>query len=107
MLSWSKASLANEDFVKLDWTRVKADHVAKAVDILKHQATKGRETGLFLLVGGQRLPAKQVLRIAYSIASGVSVEDVPKFSSGEGSVKLLESLGFGVQRIPTRVDRPE
>jgi hypothetical protein len=91
--------------VAIDWSKVKQEHVVWAAQSLSRQQTSQRQKhfGLFVVVGGVRLPAKQVLRFAYSSASKISLESVPKFSSGDATMTLLQRLGFSVERV-TRTD---
>lgn len=93
----------------IDWSIIGREHVIKACDLLlkgkERSPTKAK--GLFVVIEGQQLPAKQVVRLAYCLASKLSVESAPKFSSGEGTVKLLQRLGFAVDRIsPTKPPQP-
>jgi hypothetical protein len=85
----------------LDWSTVTPEHARKACELVladtKHIGR--RSTGLFVLKSGQRLPAKKVLRIAYALANNLSLESVPKFASGEGTLQNLRRLGLTVERV--------
>jgi hypothetical protein len=88
--------------VALDWSVVKPEHVTKAGELLVAQlgSRQPKTTGLLVVVGDSALPAKGVLRLAYSLANGIPVDSVPKFASGDGTLKVLEKLGFRVKRVP-------
>ena len=85
----------------LDWSTVTPEHARKACDLLLKDLENvgGKATGLFVLTDGQRLPAKKVLRLAYALANKLSTDSVPKFASGESTLKTLQRLGLTVQRI--------
>jgi hypothetical protein len=55
--------------------------------------------GLVVTYRGKQLPAKAVLRLAYCLANNLHPETRLKFASGEGSIKLLLSLGFQAERL--------
>ena len=88
----------------LDWSTVKGEHVSNACELLLKGRGHPRASakGLFVVIEGQRLPAKHVLRLAYCLANELSPEAAPKFASGEGTVKLLQRLGFAVERTLSR-----
>ena len=90
----------------LDWSTVTPEHATKACDLLLKDPknASGRATGLFVVIDGQRLPAKRVLRLAYALANKLSPESVPRFASGEGTLKALQRLGLTVERIAS--DKP-
>jgi hypothetical protein len=56
--------------------------------------------GLFVAFGDKRLPAKHAVRLAYCLANDLPLDTELRFSSGEGTVKLLQRLGFTVERRP-------
>lgn len=84
----------------LDWSTIKAEHVMKACDLLLKGDHRPRvqPKGLFLIYRDQRFPAKHAVRLAYCLANKLPLETALKFSSGEGTVKLLRGLGFAVER---------
>jgi len=83
----------------LNWKSVKAQHVTEACDALLKSADPRLKPGsLVVAYGGKQLPAKAVLRLAYCLANNIPPETQPKFASGEGTLKLLLSLGFRAER---------
>jgi len=85
----------------LDWKRITAEHVRRACEEVHHRATtaNGASRGLVVRHGESTLPAKQVLRVAYCLASGLPTDTAVKFTSGDGTLKLLQSLGFEAFRV--------
>jgi hypothetical protein len=84
----------------LDWKSVKAEHVAKACQIVSSGvAPRASAKGIFVLIDGKRLPAKQVLRLAYCLAQGIPLDSKVKFSSGAGTVNRLRALGCEVEHV--------
>lgn len=84
----------------LNWNSVRAEHVARACDLLltgQHRP-KAQAKGLLVTYKGQSLPAKHVLRLAYCLANGLPLESKLKFSSGEGTLARLKTLGFPAER---------
>jgi hypothetical protein len=53
-------------------------------------------------MGDRCLPVKEVLRLAYRLAKGLSPDVEVKFASGEASLNLLRRLGFRVERLSAR-----
>ena len=86
----------------LNWKLVKAAHVTQACEALLTSAGPGtKPRGLIITYKGKQLPAKVILRMAYCLANKVPPETKLKFSSGEGSLQLLRSLGFHAERLQT------
>jgi hypothetical protein len=84
----------------LDWASVKAQHVSEACEVLSDSDSPRSKSGsLIVTYRGKDLPAKAVLRLAYCLANNIPSETNLKFSSGEGSIKFLRSLGFQAQRL--------
>ena len=84
----------------LDWKSVKAIHVTQACEAHLNSAGLGaKPRGLIVTYREKRLPAKAILRMAYCLANNIPSETKPKFSSGEGSLQLLRSLGFRAERL--------
>jgi hypothetical protein len=86
--------------VALNWRSVRAEHVARACDLLltgQHRP-KAQAKGLLVTYQGQQLPAKHVLRLAYCLANGLPLESKLKFSSREGTLARLKALGFPEER---------
>ena len=82
----------------LNWKSVKAAHVTQACEaLLKSAGARAKPQGY----KGKQLPAKVILRTAYCLANNVPPETKLKFSSGEGSLQLLRSLGFQAERLQT------
>jgi hypothetical protein len=84
----------------LNWTSVKAEHVAKACEVLQSGVHRPRAPakGIVLLYQDSEFPAKHALRLAYCIANRMPLTAEIKFASGEGTIKLLRSLGFAAER---------
>lgn len=84
----------------LDWNKVTPEHVRRALDFVQAGARPVRNAakGLVVRHGDVTLPAKQVLRVAYCLAAGLPTESNVKFTSGDGTLKLLQSLGFDAFR---------
>jgi hypothetical protein len=83
----------------LNWKSVNADHVREALRTVSANRSTDRETGIVVLDKGRRLPAKEVLRIAYQLANSLPGDVKLKFSSGDGTLNVLRSLGFQAERI--------
>lgn len=85
----------------LNWSTVRTEHVRRACELLSQTPRKpsARASGLFVLNGGQRLPAKQVVRLAYCIANNLDQDSKLKFSSGDGILNMLQRLGFTAERV--------
>ena len=84
----------------LNWKSITANHVTEACEaLLSSPSARAKPRGLIVTYKGNQLPAKIVLRMAYRIANSVPSETQLKFSSGEGSLQLLRSLGFQAERL--------
>ena len=83
----------------LNWSTVKREHVTRACEmlVLGEHRPRVQAKGIFVAFSGQRLPAKQALRLAYCLANNIPLDADLKFSSGEGTVKRLQRLGFTVE----------
>jgi hypothetical protein len=86
--------------MSLNWRSVRATDVEQACQLVESgsQPTRTPSKGIFLIWNGNPLPAKHVLRLAYCIANKLPLDSKLKFSSGDGSINLLRSLGFEVER---------
>ena len=86
--------------MSLNWKTVGASDVEQACGLVEsgQQATRTPAKGIFLIRNGQPLPAKHVLRLAYCIANKLPLDAKLKFSSGDGTINRLRSLGFEVER---------
>src|SRR5260221_6779246 len=84
----------------LNWSTIKPEHVTRACELLRRgeQLPRAQAKGIFLVYQNERLPAKHVLRLAYCFANTLPLDSALKFSSGEGTVRVLRSLGFSVER---------
>ena len=82
----------------LNWKSIRAEHVKESIRRVAGQSKRDRTTGLVIVADGRRLPAKEVLRIAYRIANNLPDSAQVKFSSGEGTLSVLRQLGFVVER---------
>lgn len=90
----------------LNWKSVKSEHIAQACELLLRGEHKRRTPpkGIFVSYKDSALPAKHVLRLGYCIANNIPPSTALKFSSGDGTIKLLRSLGFEAGR--QTLDRP-
>jgi hypothetical protein len=84
----------------LKWQSVQATHVTQACEeLLKSAASRAKAQGLVVTYKNQQLPAKPVLRMAYCLANNMPADSKLKFSSGEGTLQRLRSLGFQAERL--------
>lgn len=84
----------------LDWKSVTSVHVREACEAyLNSGGSKPKVRGLVIRYEERLLPAKTILRIAYCLANNMPPEKELKFSSSEGSLRLLRSLGFQTERL--------
>jgi hypothetical protein len=84
--------------VALNWKSVTAEHVRAALKEVAASKSKDRESGLVIVDGNRHLPAKDVLRVAYRLANKLPSGAPVKFSSGDGTLNVLVSLGFDARR---------
>ena len=64
--------------------------------------TRTASSGLVVWHNQQPLPAKEVVRVAYRLANNLPPSQEVRFSSGDATIRLLESLGFQAERIGER-----
>ena len=83
----------------LNWKSVEAVHVTQACDTLLKTGSRAKPRGLIMTYKGKHLPAKIILRTAYCLANNMPADSKLKFSSGEGSLQILRSLGFHAERL--------
>ena len=84
----------------LNWKSVTAVHVTQACEaLLKSTGPRAKPRGLIVTYKNRQLPAKIILRTAYCFANNISPETKLKFSSGEGTIQRLRSLGFHAERL--------
>lgn len=90
--------------MKLDWNAVKPGHVEKACELMLggQYPARTKEKGIVVRFRDADLPAKHVLRLAYSLAKGMPLDAEVKFTSGDGTISLLKRLGFDAQRREER-----
>jgi hypothetical protein len=86
----------------LNWKSISADHVRAALKQVSTSRSVNRTSGLVIFDGERSLPAKEVLRAAYLIAHKLPADSNIKFSSGDGTLKVLRDLGFHADRIERR-----
>jgi hypothetical protein len=82
----------------LNWKSIQAIDIQRACEELVARNKSDRTTGLIVLFHERALPAKEVLKIAYRNANGLDPSKEIKFSSGDGTLKILSQLGFAVER---------
>lgn len=85
----------------LNWKSVTADHVRTALKQVVASKSADRVFGLVIVNEGRMLPAKEVLRVAYRLANKLSDDAPIKFSSGDGTLNVLQRLGFNAKRCET------
>jgi len=83
----------------LNWKSITADHVNAALKQVGETRSGNRTSGLIAFEVNRALPAKEVLRVAYQLANRLPVNTELKFSSGDGTLKVLQNLGFRAERI--------
>jgi hypothetical protein len=84
----------------LNWKSVTAAHVTQACDaLLKSAGPRAKPRGLIITYKNKQLPAKIILRTAYCLANNIPSGTKLKFSSGEGTLQRLRSLGFHAERL--------
>ena len=84
----------------IDWKIVSAGHVERACEVVSARTAARQPTrGLFVVRDERHLPAKEVARVAYLLASGKSPDTELHFASGEATLNLLRQLGFKVDRL--------
>ena len=83
----------------LNWKSVTVEHVRAALKQVGTSKTGNRTSGLVIIDANRSLPAKEVLRTAYLLANKMPADTKIKFSSGDGTLKVLRDLGFHAERI--------
>jgi hypothetical protein len=91
---------SHERVSRVNWKTVQREHVLKACSLAStgklDRTLRGR--ALFLLFNGQRLPAKDIARVAYLLAVGRRPDAYLDFSSGQSTLDMFKKLGFEVVR---------
>ena len=99
-MDWHPVAPGRGLVVALNWKSVSAEHVRAALKQVANAKSKDSASGLIVFDGDRKLPAKEVLGVAYRLANKLA-SDVPlKFSSGDGTLYILQRLGFRAERIP-------
>jgi len=92
------------------WDRVQVEHVRRACELTISRVARPRvpAKGIVVDYRGHELPAKHVLRTAYCLAHEMPLDSEVRFASGEGTIRLLGSLGFIAHRRSAEagVDEP-
>lgn len=83
----------------LIWKSVTAEHVRAALKEVAASKSTDRKSGLIVVYGDRKLPAKDVLRVAYRMANRLPNNASVKFSSGDGTLNVLVNLGFDARRF--------
>ena len=83
----------------LNWKSVSADHVKAALKQVGAANSGNRTSGLIIFEGDRALSAKEVLRVSYQLANRLPADAKLKFSSGDGTLKILKNLGFRTERV--------
>jgi hypothetical protein len=83
----------------LNWKSITTDHVKAALKQVGDAQSGNRTSGLVVFEGDRALPAKEVLRVAYQQANSLPANTELKFSSGDGTLKVLQNLGFRAERM--------
>jgi hypothetical protein len=85
--------------VTLNWKSISAEHVRVALKQIGATKSGDRTSGLVVIDGSRKLPAKDVIRTAYRLANNLPQDATVKFSSGDGTLKVLNDLGFRAERL--------
>jgi hypothetical protein len=92
--------------MSIEWKVVNSMHVQKACEAVgARDSVLDRSTRLVVFAGERRLSAKEVLREAYRLATGLAANAEIKFASGESTLSLLRKLGFRAERLSSRKGR--
>jgi hypothetical protein len=86
--------------MSINWSVLKREHVQRACELVASSTHSARGRGLFVIYRGGQLPAKEVARVAYLLATSQPVETRLRFASGESTITLLRNLGCQVERAP-------
>ena len=99
--------MRGERSTPVNWRVVQREHVLHACELI----TSGRLTrpargrGLFIVVAGNKLPAKDVARAAYLLAVGKPADAYFDFASGQTTLDMFKRLGFEVERSSSQSER--
>lgn len=93
--------MGGERSASMNWKLVQREHVQQAAELIRtgRLAKPARSRGLFVLVNGERLPAKDVARAAYLLAMGKPADTHLDFASGQTTLDMFDRLGFQVERL--------
>ena len=96
--------MRGERSTPINWRLVQREHVLRACELITSGklAKPARGHRLFVVVGENRLPAKDVARAAYLLAVGKPADAHLDFASGQSTLDMFKRLGFDVERQQTR-----
>ena len=85
----------------LNWNSIRAEHVTRACEhlIAGEQTPRAKARSIVVEFRGKRLPAKEVVRVAYLLANNLNLDTAVRFASGEGTIQRLRRLGFNAGRL--------
>lgn len=92
--------------MSMNWKAVTREHVARACALVAKRAASSGARGLFVVHEGRRLPAKEVARVAYLLASSQPLDAAIKFASGESMLNMLRRHGCTTERIEAPKNDP-
>lgn len=94
--------------MRLSWKTIEKHHVAEACKLLAAKASRHSHKSQRLVVRVDEclLPAKDVARVAYLLSVNQPLDSSVDFTSGEGLLDKLRSLGCDAVRLPV-VERSE
>ena len=87
--------------MSLNWKSIGTEHVRQACEKVASQRASSRTSGIVIWHHDRALPAKEVLRVAYRLANELSDDAEVRFSSGDGTLRVLSERGFKVERLGT------
>jgi hypothetical protein len=99
--------MRGERSTPVNWRVVQREHVLQACELITsgRLARPARGRGLFVVVAGSRLPAKDVARAAYLLAVGKPADAYFDFASGQTTLDMFKRLGFEVERSSSQSER--
>lgn len=99
--------MRGERSTPVNWRVVQREHVLQACEPITsgRLARPVRGLGRFVVVDGNRIPAKDVARAAYLLAVGKSADGYFDFASGQTTLDMFKRLGFEVGRSSSQSER--
>jgi hypothetical protein len=85
--------------MKVNWSVLNQEHVQRACELVAASKKNARGQGIVVLHRGARLPAKEVARVAYLLATSQPLDTRLVFSSGDSTINRLRKLGCTVERV--------